>query len=179
MGFRSFKIGFTAAVILVWLAAPVGAFEEIDPAKKQDIQKMLEVSGTLEGLKQLRPLMMQSYTRIMKAAYRDQTVPDTFWDELSETLITEEDLASLIEEILPVYDNNFTHQEIKELITTFDSPAYRKWVKQLPAMMQESSALGRQWGRRFGESGVVKERIKILLMKYELDDAPLEQPGLK
>ncbi len=116
--------------------------------------------------------------REMKAAYKDKAVPEGFWDDFFETLITDDDLSALIEEILPVYDNHFTHQEIKDLIATFDSPAYRKWVQQLPAMMQESAAIGRQWGQRFGESGVVKERIKQLLMKYEMDDAPLQQPEL-
>ena len=179
MGVRLLKSVFVTLAAWVVLATPVAAFEPIDPAKKKDIKQMLEVSGTLEGLRQMRPIMMQSYMQIMKAAYKDEAVPAAFCDELGETLITEADLASLIEDILPVYDNNFTHQEIQDLIATFDSPAYSKWVKKLPTMMQESSAIGREWGRRFGQSGVIKERIKILLMKYEMDDAPLERPALR
>lgn len=151
---------------------------DIEPAKKEDIRKLMKVSGTIEGLKQFRPMMLNSYSQILKAAYQDKDIPEAFWDDFFENIITDEDLDGLIEEIMPIYDKNFTHAEIRELIDAFETPAYRKWVKRLPAMMQESSEAGRRWGRRIGASGIIQQRIEKLQEKYNLGDPGLEgMPG--
>jgi hypothetical protein len=75
---------------------------------------------------------------------------------------------------MPIYDKNFTHAEIRELINAFETPAYRKWVRQLPTMMQESSEAGRRWGQRIGTSGVIQQRIEQLKNKYNLGEPSME-----
>jgi len=170
----------------VWMAIVMAAacvlanpaWADIEPAKKEDIRKLMKVSGTIEGLKQFRPMMLNSYSRILKAAYQDKDIPQAFWDDFFDNIITDEDLDGLIEEIMPIYDRNFTHAEIRELIDAFETPAYRKWVERLPKMMQESSEAGRRWGRRIGASGIIQQRIEELKNKYNLGEPGVEgSPG--
>lgn len=165
--FKAAAMGF---ILLAGWVLAVPAWAEIDAAKKRDIQTLMEVSGTIEGLKQFRPMMLQSYANILKAAYKNQNIPKEFWDDFLNTLITDDDLGGLIEEILPVYDRTFTHEEIRELIATFQTPAYRKWVQRMPEMMRASSEAGRQWGKRLGESGVIRQRLQALKEKYQLGE---------
>lgn len=163
-------------VLLAGWALALPAWAEMDPAKKRDIQTLMEVSGTIESLKQFRPLMLQSYSNILKTAYKDRNIPQEFWDEFLNTIITDADLDSLVEEILPIYDQNFTHDEIRELITAFQTPAYRKWVTRLPTMMQASSEAGRRWGRNLAQSGVIQQRLETLKMKYSLGEPSEDAP---
>jgi uncharacterized protein len=49
--------------------------------------------------------------------------------------------------IVPVYDRNLTHDDIKELIRFYETPTGRKFVSVLPKITQESMAVGEKWGR--------------------------------
>lgn len=173
-----YRGAWTAIFLMALFGPPSPVWAQMDAAKKEDIRKLMQVSGTVEGLRQFRPMMLNSYSQILKAAYQDKDIPDAFWDDFFDNIITDDDLNGLIEEIMPIYDKNFTHQEILELIDAFETPAYRKWVRRLPAMMQESSEAGRRWGQRFGASGVIQQRIEQLKQKYQLGEPGVEgAPG--
>jgi hypothetical protein len=53
--------------------------------------------------------------------------------------------------ILPIYDKHFTHQEIRQLITFYESPLGRKISTTLPEIQQESVDAGRAWGEKLGD----------------------------
>ncbi len=58
---------------------------------------------------------------------------------------------SLVEEMAPIYANNFTNDELRELIAFYDSPIGRKLVEKQPILSQQGAALGQAWGQRIGQ----------------------------
>jgi hypothetical protein len=54
----------------------------------------------------------------------------------------------LIDRLIPVYDRNLTHEEIVGLIQFYESPLGRRVIEVMPQIMQESFAVGSEWGRQ-------------------------------
>ena len=47
--------------------------------------------------------------------------------------------------MVPVYHNNFTHEEIKGLLQFYATPLGKKVIQTLPAVVQQSMAAGQNW----------------------------------
>ena len=62
----------------------------------------------------------------------------------------------LIDLIVPVYDRNLTHDDVKELIRFYQSPTGRKFVSVLPKITQESMVVGEKWGRELAMKVMAK-----------------------
>lgn len=110
--------------------------QEIDPAKKADILKMLKLTGASEmgrqALNQMIGLQKQ----------QNPDVPQKFWDEF----MLEVDMNELVERTIPSYDKHFTHADIKEMIKFFESPIGKKMVAIQPLVMRDSALEGQKWG---------------------------------
>ncbi len=122
-------------VLLVAVAA-----SEPSP-KDADIRRLMELTTTSQLASQITQQMMESF----KAAFTK--VPDATWSELKKELTPEDLLAK----IAAVYDRHFTHDDIKALITFYETPLGRKLLKELPAVTQESLEVGQTWGRTMGQ----------------------------
>ena len=81
-------------------------------------------------------------------------IPEAFWTELDKEI----DYNELLNKLLPVYDAHYTHDDIKALLAFYRSPIGQKSIRELPAIMQESSAIGRAWGEAAGRR--VAEKIQ-------------------
>ena len=112
--------------------------QEIDPAKKADIKKMLKLTGAGDMAKQ----MMGQMIGMQRQA--NPNVPADFWDEFMGEVNADE----LIDITVPSYDKHFTHEEIKALIQFYESPIGKKLVSQQPKVMQDSMVAGQKWGMK-------------------------------
>ena len=50
--------------------------------------------------------------------------------------------------IVAIWDRHFSHDDIRGLIESYESPLGRKLVETQPAVMQESMAAGELWARQ-------------------------------
>ena len=75
--------------------------------------------------------------------------------------------------IVPVYSNNFTHDEIKGLIEFYQTDLGKKTIEVMPVVLQQSMAAGQMWGRLMG--GKVDEKVKLRLDELGIDSSPLQQ----
>jgi hypothetical protein len=66
-----------------------------------------------------------------------------------------EDLVNLI---IPIYDRNFTDEEVKQLIIFYSSPVGKKILEKMPPIMQECMQVGKNWGADLYEK--VAARLK-------------------
>ena len=83
-----------------------------EDAKRQDIRKLLVVTGSAEiGIQSLRNMVGQFRASM-------PNVPAAFWDEFMKEVSAEE----LVELIVPIYDKHYTHAEIKQLISFYETP---------------------------------------------------------
>lgn len=135
-------------------SASPGTPAAIDPAKEKDIRRLLEVAGTkdrmvtvMDGMeKSIRPLMEKA---LPPGDYRDQLVA-AFFAKFHSKL----DLQQLLDLAMPLYDKNFSHEEIKALIAFYDSPLGRKTVAVSPSMMNEMMEQGQRLGREVGRTSM-------------------------
>lgn len=120
-------------------AAGAGATETpktATTAKERDIRRFLVITGASQLARQTVRQMVEVYRKTMPE------VPESFWTEF----IAEFDSDDLVEQLVPVYDKNLSHDDIKALITFYESPAGRRYSQALPTIAAESEAVGRAWG---------------------------------
>lgn len=110
-------------------------------AKAKDIQKLIKLTGMKN---MMSPFIDQMFTQV-KAYYPD--VPDKEWKRLRSKV----DLDELTQQIGGVYDEEFTHKEIKEIIKFYETPTGKKTLTKMPIIMQKSQMLGQQWGMKVGQ----------------------------
>jgi hypothetical protein len=53
----------------------------------------------------------------------------------------------VIEQIAALYARNFTADELREAVAFYRGPTGQKFVQKLPAVLQESMALGQRFGQ--------------------------------
>jgi uncharacterized protein len=105
-------------------------------AKRRDIRRLLDVTGSAALGQQIIAQMMETFKQ------SSPDVPESFWDEVTK----EFDSATMIDLIVPVYEKHLTHEDIKGLIAFYESPLGRKVTSVLPVIAQESMQVGQQWG---------------------------------
>jgi len=115
--------------------------QTMDPAKKADIQKLLDLSGSGEMGIDAMNRMIGGFRKSMP------NVPEEFWTSFMKE-VSKDDLLNLV---IPVYDKHLTHDEIKELIKFYESPIGKKLISVNPQIMKESMAAGEEWGRKIAE----------------------------
>lgn len=160
---------------LLWLCLacclPVVALaEELTEEKKQDIVKLMEVTGALRVGRQMSSLVTRQMTQSLKVSRPD--IPEEMYDILAEEVnstigeaMTEK--GGFIEIITPVYHKYYTHEDIRQLLAFYHSDIGRKVVKVMPALMQESMAAGQLWGERLAP--VIQKRVAERFEVMEID----------
>ena|SRR5437763_1192069 len=147
------------ALSLVCLAPAVAqqtAPAEDAAAKRQDIRKLLEVTGSAKLGQQVLAQMLGSFKST------NAKVPEEFWDQI----LKEFDSGSLIDLVVPIYEKHLTHEDIKGMLAFYESPLGRKLIEVTPAITQESMTAGQQWGLE------IAKRIQ-----KRLEDRPKESKG--
>jgi hypothetical protein len=71
---------------------------------------------------------------------------------------------------VPIYDRYYTHNEIKGLLSFYDSELGRKSIQVMPSIMDECMAAGEKWGQAI--TPIVVERI---IKKFEAEGIKLQE----
>jgi uncharacterized protein len=147
--------------VLLFSASSVVAVE-ISKEKQVDIEKLLEITGSLAIGKQMSDMVVTQMTQAIKKIRPD--LPSELFDVLREEVIgvIEESLPVYVSTIIPLYHKHYTHDEIKELIRFYHTDLGKKAIRIMPTLMQESMSLGQQWGQALAPEiqRRVKERFK-------------------
>ena len=146
-----------AAIGLLVVLGGAGHAEETQ--KQKDIRKLLKITGSGELGAQVMSQMMINMKKAMPQ------VPEKFWGDFMKEVHTEE----LVDLIVPVYDRNLTHDDVKELIKFYETPTGKKFVSVLPKITQESMGVGEKWGRDLAM------RVMVKLQAQQQQSPP--QPG--
>ena len=121
----------------------------LDPAKDKAIRHLLEMTG-------VGKLAVQAMQQMVASLRQTQSdVPDEFWSSFLSKAKPEE----LVDLIVPIYAKHYTTEDINGLIAFYQTPLGQKMLTSLPAIMQESNAVGEKWGRAKGEE-VMRELEK-------------------
>ncbi len=158
-------VGLISAFLLMLPAQALtaGASAQSQPAatgqtpadqKKEDIRRLLDLLGTkklmvssMEGMMtSMRPILENS---LPAGEYRQQLV-DFFIAKFKAKL----DVEHLVDAAVVVYDKHFSHEEIKQLITFYQTPVGQKIASALPQITDEMRTEGESWGKRLGQDSM-------------------------
>lgn len=150
----------------------VSLAEALTDEKKQDIVKLMELTGALRVGQQMSSVVTRQMTQSLKVSRPD--IPEEMYDILAEEVnsaigeaMTEK--GGFIEIITPVYHKYYTHEDIRQLLAFYQSDIGRKTVKVMPSLMQESMAAGRLWGERLAPT--IQKRVSERFEAMEIDIA--------
>lgn len=116
--------------------------------KRRDIRRLLTLTGAARlGMASVDQLV-ESYKTAMPH------VPAQFWTELRAQLSEQ----ALIELLVPVYDKHLSHDDIKAMITFYQSPAGQRLTQALPDIQRDSLIAGQRWGVHIAAQ--IDERLK-------------------
>jgi hypothetical protein len=122
------------------------AHAEISAEKRQEVEKMLRLTGMEKLLAQMKSQLL---TGIQKQL---PDVPQDFWDRFAKKM----DMHELIEKIIPVYDKHYTLEDLKAVNAFYESPAGQKILSTMPQVMQESVKIGQDWGESIGKQAAAE-----------------------
>ena len=156
-------------VLLCTLVGSSALADSPDTAKVGDIKRLVDMTGSANIAKQFAAVVSQQFFQTLKASKPE--IPDraiTVMDRELMALFSEKLAApgGLIDQVIPVYDKYFTHQEIKELIAFYETPTGKKAIVVLPKVVNEGIVIGQRWGQSLGPE--IEKRVKAALMREGL-----------
>ena len=124
---------------------------KIDPAKEADIRHLLDVVGTKALVMQMMNTSLQNVKPLLISAlpagdYREKLV-DLFFQRFQ----TRADPQHLINLAISSYDKHFSDEEIKGLLTFYETPLGQKAVHVMPQLVNELQQAGKSWGEDLGK----------------------------
>jgi len=140
---------------------------KVDPAKEADIRKLLDLVGT----KALVSQTMDSMSKSIKPLLTNSLPPGEYREKLVDLFFakftTKTNVDHLLDLAVPVYDKNFSHQEIRGLIEFYQTPLGQKAITALPKVTAELQEQGRKWGEELGKQCM----LEVLAEHPDLADA--------
>lgn len=136
----------TAIVAALFLSS--FAVKAQDSTKIRHIRQLMEITGAAKMGEQMMTNMVASYKQNFPAATTE------FW----EAFMKEADMSQLMEQIIPIYAESFTDDDIQQMLAFYKTPIGRKMIEKMPIIMQQSMQLGGQWGKQLSEK--VFEKLK-------------------
>ena len=142
-------LGVLALVVGFGLAASSPAHaQDIDPAFRADIVKMMEVTGTAKIGRQMATMISQQMLQTAKTQHPE--VPAHKFDVVQEVAEKEFENAfegpdGLQQRMVPLYAKYLTPEDVRGLIAFYQSPLGQKSLSVMPALMQDGVKLGQQW----------------------------------
>src|SRR5437879_5749362 len=137
------------------------AAHSLDPLKEADIRSLMELVGARDAIQdsashsadQLRENLLAS----VPANDRGQQFVNAFVDNYKTKFNSDEATAQLV----TIYDQHFTQDEIKGLLQFYGSPLGQKFAAEMPRINAEMQAANRAFTTR-----TAKEVIKELHNQY-------------
>ena len=148
---KKFLMIIVAACCLVSVSAQTSKYEA-------DARKIVDLQNNMNDYKVMMPAILQS----IKVSY--PTVPDSFWGEMQTTLSSDAEMDTLKESLVKVYtqflSENFTLDEVEQVLAFYSSPIGQKMWKADTQMAQESLEVGEKWGHIIGRRVVTNIALK-------------------
>jgi len=151
---------FLIITLLFFFSGSIAIAGNIAPEKKADIEKLLNITGALKIGKQISNAVVINMTRALKTSRPD--IPDRMYRILAEEVnnIIEEQMfakGGYMEMGVLIYDKYFTHDDIKGLLSFYQTDLGKKTIKVLPQIVQSSLKAGQLWGQALGP--LIQKRV--------------------
>jgi len=155
------KARLTFLAILAACAFSMPAFcDELSPQKQADIERLLEMTGTMTLGQQMGVAFISQMTDVLRQAHPE--IPQRLLDGLAKEInaVIEANLQGYKSLVVQLYHQHFTDDEIKELISFYATPIGQKLVAVTPQLIAESAEAGQKWGQSLRPQ--IEERVRAL-----------------
>ena len=152
------RLLITSGVVALCVSG-AAAQESLTDAKRADIMQLMQVTGSAQLGLQFGDAMVKALTDNIKSARPD--IPSRMVEIVRDEVIKllQQQVGVLLDQVVPVYAQQFTHQEIKELLQFYGTPLGRKVIQVMPTILQQSMAAGQVWGQSLAPT--IEERLRI------------------
>lgn len=120
---------------------------EVSEAFERDVRRLIEITRTHElGLRIGRAISQQMYNALVHSR---PDLPDRAYDVMDEVAfeLFQSETDSLVDEMVPLYVEHYSHEEVRELIRFYESPIGRKSLEVTPTLMNEAWRRTQVWSR--------------------------------
>ncbi len=163
---------FSAALLLMCLLVALSVAPK--PLSAQDDQKdalireLLEVTGAFAIADQMIDATSQNMATQVKTLRPDipSEAIDMIFEEVRRTFAASRDEFATA--MVAIYGRHFTSDEISDLLAFYQTPTGRKLVQAQPQIVQDSLAIGQQWGLAVGQEAVQNVRRRLQKEGYDL-----------
>ena len=157
------------AVVTCVLISPA-ASDNIAPAKRADIEKLMRLTGPPDVSKQISSFFIHQISQGIKASRPD--LPAKTYRILSEEInkVIEEQMTTkggFLDLVIPIYDKHFNHKDIKGLLKFYQTDLGKKTIKIWPLILQESMILAQDWSKSLGP--LIKKNVNKRFKKEGID----------
>lgn len=136
------KLVFTIIAGLIFLAQPVSADET---TKRIDIIHLLKITGSLKIADQMAVATYQQMAQMMKKANPKIPQDALAIVEKEAFAFMRGNMEGVLLATVPVYDQNFSHGEIKDIIAFYKTETGQKAIRVMPQMVQQSMMIAQQY----------------------------------
>jgi hypothetical protein len=105
--------------------------------KQKDIHELISLTDVSNLGKELIETLFKELTQDAKL---NQIIKEEMIDEIN--------FGELEDLLVPVYDRNFTHGDVKHMIAFYKTPVGKKLISVLPSITKETIAVGQTWGEK-------------------------------
>ena len=118
--------------------------------KTDDIQKLMSLTGVNKLIDQNIGIMIPQIADLIRKM--NTKMPEKYLREMEKEMLAEfkRSKPEYLGPVVTLYSNRFTHQEIKDLISFYESPTGRKIIRVVPTFMKELAAIAQTWGKAVG-----------------------------
>ena len=157
------------AIITCVLISPA-ASDNITPAKRADIEKLMQITGPPAVTKQISNFFIRQMSRSIKAARPD--LPAKTYRILGEEInsVIEKQMTAkggFLDMVIPIYAKHFNHKDIKGLLKFYQTDLGKKTIKIWPLILQESMTLAQDWSKSLGP--LIQKNVNSRFKKEGID----------
>lgn len=106
-----------------------------------DIKHFIEINGTMGQYQDA----VSQLTNMLKEQYKEANVTDAVWNETK--LVAEKSLIGLSDDLVVVYKNFFSHDEIIALNKLYESEVAQKFINNVVSLSDASQDASIVWSR--------------------------------
>jgi hypothetical protein len=135
--------------------------------KLQELFDTMNMDATINTMYQQMQSMMSSSVADKVMSSDQEEVYNKYQKELLSLMQTEMGWDDMQADLLVIYKQNFTDQEISDMLAFYKSPTGQSVLQKMPVVMQESMQVGQQMAMK----AMPKIRALSEKMVQEMEDA--------
>ena len=121
----------------------VVAFGQMTPVRASE-QTHRQAAEALLSLMDMDKLMSESIDQMLDMQVKQNPAIGQFKAQMKTFLSKYMSWASMKDDMIKIYTDEFTEQELKELLAFYQTPLGKKTVQKMPKLMAKGAELGQQ-----------------------------------